>query len=105
MIFNKYKYTWRVIDKYGHEINNRERNLYTILECSNEIDEIDDICFVISAYNENINKPFISTIIYNNDIKLISMQGTSFKTLGIEDAESLIDRWIEANPEIKLHGQ
>lgn len=97
MIFNKYKYTQRVLDKYGHQINNRERNLYTILECGNEIDELDDICLIIAGFSTHI--------LYNNENKVISIQGTSFKTTGIEDAENLIDRWIEANPEIELFGQ
>jgi hypothetical protein len=104
MIFNKYKYKWRVLDKYGREINNRERNLYTILECSNEIDEIDDICLIIAGFSTHSDR-FANTVLYNNENKVISIQGTSFKTIGIEDAENLIDRWIEANPEIELFGQ
>lgn len=108
MFYDKYKYKWEITDQYGHQLSNqhlREYNLYTVLNASNQIDELNEklklnYSLKISNNSFNIHNALYSPI--KNTLSIYPLTGdmdirVKFKASSIEECEYLLDLVMKGN--------
>lgn len=98
IFFDKYKFRWEITDRFGDKIPLREYNLCVLLG-TNDIPT--------SGFNFLYHLRFlcerdfeIFSVMFEPELKTLSIDSLKFSCDSIQDAEALIEKWLSANKNI-----